>query len=124
MFFRDVLYGKIEVPDYLMPFLWLPEFVRLRGVRLSNVDSIEFKDFNGPSRWEHAIGVLHLARTCALERRMTREDSLHLSLAALLHDVATPPFAHTAEYVLSDFDHEMETSLLLAEKRSEDVTPG
>ncbi len=33
---------------------------------------------------------------------------MHIVLAALLHDVGTPPFAHTAEYVLDGFDHEIE----------------
>lgn len=123
MILRDILYGSIEVPDGLVPFLRIPEFVRLRGVRLSNIDSIEFKDLNGPSRWEHALGVLHLAKICASERGMNYTDRMHLSLAALLHDVATPPFAHTAEYVIADFDHEMETSDLLGEIQSEDVSP-
>lgn len=39
MVFSDTLYGKIEIPDWLIPFIKAPEFLRLRGVRLSNVDS-------------------------------------------------------------------------------------
>ena len=34
-------------------------------------------------------------------------------IAALLHDVGTPPFAHTVEAVLADFDHELEGYRLL-----------
>lgn len=123
MFTRDILYGEIEVPDLLAPFLTIPEFVRLRGVRLSNVDSIQFKDFNGPTRWDHAIGVLHLARICAKTKQLDEVQTTQLCLAALLHDIATPPFAHTAEYVLSDFDHENETGKLLAGEISQDVAP-
>jgi HD superfamily phosphohydrolase len=120
---RDILYGQVEVPDVLVPFLTIPEFVRLRGVRLSNVDSIQFKDLNGPTRWDHAIGVLHLAQICARAKYLDDTRTLHLCLAALLHDIATPPFAHTAEYVLSDFDHENETGHLLDGKMSQDVAP-
>ncbi len=116
--FRDVLYGKVEIPEFLEPFLRLPEFVRLRGVRLSNVDSYEFKDFGGPSRWEHSIAVAHLAMKCAASRRLDQKTSVQLVLAALLHDVATPPFAHTFEYVLADFDHEVETAAVLAARES------
>jgi HD superfamily phosphohydrolase len=123
MLIRDILYGEIEIPDLLVPFLTMPEFVRLRGVRLSNVDSIQFKDFNGPTRWDHAIGVLHLAQICAKSKGLDATQAFHLSLASLLHDIATPPFAHTAEYVLSDFDHENETGRLLAGKVSRDVAP-
>jgi HD superfamily phosphohydrolase len=120
---RDILYGQIEIPELLVPFLTIPEFVRLRGVRLSNVDSIQFKDLNGPTRWDHAIGVLHLAQICARSKNLSEVQAIHLSLAALLHDIATPPFAHTAEYVLSDFDHENETGRLLAGDMSQDVVP-
>ena len=123
MIFRDVLYGEFQIHDELLPFLKIPEFVRLRGVRLSNVDSFEFKDLNGPTRWDHALGVVYLAEICASKRGMKLRDRIQLCLAALLHDIATPPYAHTAEYVLPDFDHEMETSRLLASHRSIDVTP-
>ena len=63
--FSDILYGKISLPDWIVPFLRVPEFVRLRGVRLSNVDSFQFKDFNGPTRWDHCIAVAALAVRCA-----------------------------------------------------------
>lgn len=90
---------------------------------MSNVDSIQFKDLNGPTRWDHAIGVMHLAQICARAKRLDEQQRLYLCLAALLHDIATPPFAHTAEYVLSDFDHENETGRLLAGEMSQDVAP-
>lgn len=121
--FRDIMYGPVRVPQEFVPFLRIPEFLRLRGVRLSNLDSVEFKDLSGPSRWEHAIGVLHLACICAHERHMPPGKAAELMLAALLHDIATPPFAHTAEYVLEDFDHELETARLLAGVPSADVAP-
>ncbi|MBS0264124.1 MAG: HD domain-containing protein [Planctomycetes bacterium] len=118
--FTDILYGTLQLPDWLVPFLKIPEFVRLRGVRLSNVDSFQFKDFGGPSRWEHGIAVAWLALRCAEKREMLERDRVHLTLAALLHDVATPPFAHTAEYVLEGFDHELESQNLLCSRGDQD----
>jgi HD superfamily phosphohydrolase len=123
MKFRDILYGQIELPDFLAPFIRLPEFVRLRGVGLSNVDSVELKDFNGPSRWEHGIAVAWLAAQCAAHRNLSTRETVQLVLAGLLHDVATPPFAHTAEYVLPGFNHEVETQNLLAARPSIDSWP-
>jgi HD superfamily phosphohydrolase len=123
MKFTDIIYGSIELPDWLMPFLKIPEFVRLRGVRLSNVDSFEFKDFNGPTRWEHCIGVAYLAMKYATKRRLSDTDAVHLILAALLHDVATPPFAHTVEYVLEGYDHEFESYQLLSANSSDNSNP-
>ncbi|WP_319479733.1 HD domain-containing protein [uncultured Draconibacterium sp.] len=119
MIFSDILYGRIDIPDFYIPFLKMPEFVRLRGVRLSNVDSFEFKDFNGPSRWEHSIGVLNLALQYSKLKKLNKSDECHLCLAALLHDVATPPFAHTIEYIFENFDHEYESFNLLNSNKSD-----
>lgn len=121
--FNDILYGSLKLPDWIVPFIKLPEFLRLRGVGLSNVDSYEFKDFNGPSRWEHSIAVAYLAQECAKEKQLEFKDSVHLTLAALLHDVATPPFAHTAEYVLDNFDHEIASHNLLSATTGRDYSP-
>lgn len=118
MEFRDILYGSIKLPDWLFPFLYIPEFVRLRGVRLSNVDSIEFKDFNGPTRWEHSIGASFLALKFADLKGMSLNDKSNLVVAALLHDIGTPPFAHTLEYILEGFDHEEEAVRLILENES------
>lgn len=114
MVFSDVLYKKIEIPEWMIPFLKSPEFVRIRGVRLSNVDSYEFKDFNGPTRWEHSIGVANLAFRCSQKKNLCEKEKVHLVLAALFHDIATPPFAHTIEYIFENFDHEKESSNILS----------
>ena len=119
----DLLYGEIELPNWLEPFVRIPEFARLRDVRLSNVDSIQFKDFGSASRWSHSIGVAYLASICAKERRLGAEREAILILAGLLHDVATPPFAHTAEYVLHGYEHELETSQVLGSIASNHSDP-
>lgn len=123
MKFSDALYGEYETPDWLDPFLTIPEFLRLRGVRLSNVDSIEFKDFSGANRWEHCIAVAYLALQYSKFKKLSLTDTVHLTLAALLHDIATPPFAHTVEYVLESFNHELESNRLIQQSYSEDSFP-
>ena len=123
MIFSDILYGKIYLPDWIVPFLKMPEFVRLRGVRLSNVDSYEFKDFNAPTRWEHCVGVAYLATICAKKRMLNEIDTIKLILASLLHDIATPPFAHTVEYIFDDYDHELESFNILSNYQNKDLSP-
>ncbi len=123
MIFFDLIYGQIEIPDWLLPFIRLPEFTRLRNVRLSNSDSIDFKDFGRASRWEHALGVAYLATICAFKKNLNKKDRMELILAALLHDIATPPFAHTVESVLSGFDHERETQKLLGDGTTDYLSP-
>ncbi|MGJ0485607.1 MAG: DNA methyltransferase [Methylomicrobium sp.] len=121
MLFRDVLYGEISLPEWIIPFLRLPEFVRLRGVRLSNIDSIQFKDFGSATRYDHAIGVVHLALKVASLKKLSQSETIHLAIAALLHDAGTPPFAHTLEIVFDDVDHELELwSALGLEPRGHD----
>ena len=119
----DLLYGEIELPEWLEPFVRIPEFARLRDVRLSNVDSIQFKDFGSASRWSHSIGVAYLASICAKEKNLGTEREAILILSGLLHDVATPPFAHTAEYVLHGYEHELETSQVLSSIASRHSDP-
>ncbi len=121
--FVDLLYGFVEVPDWLLPFIKIPEFLRLRGVRLSNVDSVYFKDFSGPTRWEHGISVAALAYRCATKRGLSERERVQLTLAGLLHDVGTPPFAHTAESVLANFDHELEGQRLLGARADNEFAP-
>jgi len=121
MIFSDLIYGQIELPDWLMPFIKSPEFLRLRGVRLSNVDSFQFKDFNAPTRWEHGIAVAYLATKYSEFKKLNRTDSVHLCLAALLHDISTPPFAHTLENVLESFNHEVESSKLLSIESGDNI---
>src|SRR6266404_10285 len=121
--FSDLLYGRIELPRWLAGFIRIPEFVRLRGVRLSNVDSIDFKDFGSANRWEHGIGVAYLAWRCGEHRQLPMKQRIELTLAALLHDVATPPFAHTAEFVLDGFSHELETQRVLSAIPTDSSSP-
>ena len=123
MEFRDILYGTIDLPDWIGPFIRSPELVRLRGIRLSNIDSVQYKDFNGPTRWEHSLAVAYLAKKCAEKRNLNLKDQVHLIIAALFHDFATPPFAHTIENVLSDYNHEIEAQNLLNSIITKDSSP-
>ncbi|OON70290.1 hypothetical protein B0919_06045 [Hymenobacter sp. CRA2] len=88
---------------------------------MSNVDSFQFKDFNTPTRWEHCISVAYLANYFADIAKLNEFERVHLVLAALFHDIATPPFAHTMEYVLNDFDHELESYRILSYKESDNI---
>jgi len=106
--FYDILYGEIHLPDWMDDFIFSPEMLRLRKVGLSNVDPIAHKDFSGAARWEHSIAVAYLCSIACEEKGIALDDRPNLLLAALYHDVATPPFAHSAEYVLDGFTHESE----------------
>lgn len=122
MQFSDILYGRLELPEWLIPFVRIPEFLRLRGVRLSNVDSLEFKDLNAPTRWEHCIGVAHLALRLCRAKGFDLSQTATVTIAALLHDIGTPPFAHTFEYIIDGYNHEIEAYKILTASSSDFIT--
>lgn len=115
---NDILYGKINIPEWFHRYIFSAGLLRLRGVGLSNFDSLEYKDFGGANRWCHSLGVFYLASACAEVRRLSDFDTKRLQLAALFHDAMTPPFAHTLESILPGFDHEIETANALTGRGS------
>jgi len=54
------------------------------------------------TRFEHCMGVFHLAGRMASNIGLEREDSDTVRAAALLHDVCHPAFSHTMEDIMED----------------------
>ncbi|CAG0999553.1 hypothetical protein PLCT2_02984 [Planctomycetaceae bacterium] len=106
----DSLYGQIEFSPELQQLLLAPIVQRLRHVKLSNIDSLAMPGISGGSRYEHVIGVAHLASKIAFAKRLPTRDFLCLTAAALLHDWAITAFGHLVEegfaYSGIRFDHE------------------
>lgn len=112
---QDPLYGRIELPGFLEPFLLSPEFARLSGVRLLNFQSLELAALSEARRRSHTLGVLHLGSRLTL-LDFGPDDIKALLLTAVLHDVGTPPFGHTVEYeyiLRTGMNHERIVSRLL-----------
>jgi hypothetical protein len=114
--FLDPLYGPIAVEDKIMPLVFSPEFQRLRYVRLCNINSLFLTGASEPKRFEHCLGVYHLARTWSELRGLSPRDSAVLCSAALFHDLLTGPFGHSFQYVMEDnpFEVRFEHSNLAA----------
>lgn len=90
--------------------------LRLREVRLPNIPLLTFPSYAGTSRYEHSIGVAHLAWWWGRRNDLSSADAEALTLAALYHDAATPAFSHLFEEQLAaaGFDHESELSHTVA----------
>ena len=104
----DPIYGRIDLSEFEHQLLSLPEVQRLRYVRMCNINSLLITGASEVSRFEHTVGVLHLAQIWAEENRLDKEEKGDLVAAAVLHDVFTGPFGHSFQYVLedtSDDDH-------------------
>lgn len=107
----DPLYGHSSWDEILSSLVSSPLLQRLRHIRLSNIDSTSLPGISGSTRYEHALGTMHLAsRTPLVSRGIDPDDRLVILAAALLHDSAIPPFGHLVEeaYNLSglSYNHE------------------
>lgn len=97
MKFIDALYGEIDIPID-KDILTLPELQRLREIRLCNINSPFITGACNINRFEHAIGTGFLAnRYCSINKITTDRDLF--IIASLLHDIVTPPFGHSLEYI-------------------------
>ncbi|WP_268933203.1 HD domain-containing protein [Sphingobium sp. S6] len=55
-----------------------------------------------PKRFEHCVGVYHLANLWAASRSLSTRQVEVVRAAALLHDIQTGPFGHSFQYVMED----------------------
>jgi uncharacterized protein len=102
---RDAIHGDIELSPEEMRVLHTPEFNRLHGCRQLGISHLIYPAAKH-SRFEHVLGVLHVASRIAdgLEKRRLffvgkngKRLRQVLRFAALLHDMGHVPFGHTLE---------------------------
>jgi len=90
---RDAVYGDIFLTETEARIIDTPEFQRLR--RLYQLPMVHYV-FPGAThtRFAHSLGVLHLASEIAknIKREITQDEMRYLKIAALLDDIAEPPF--------------------------------
>ncbi|HKM81754.1 MAG TPA: HD domain-containing protein [Candidatus Acidoferrum sp.] len=103
---RDNVHGDIEFYPEEMRLLRTAEFERLHGCRQLGLSHLIYPGAKH-SRFEHVLGVMHVATKIALRMREQRvfflsdkngEELFHiLRFSALLHDMGHVPFGHTLE---------------------------
>jgi HD superfamily phosphohydrolase len=102
---RDPLWNNVRVDDTALRLVDTPTFQRLRYVRQLGLAFLVYPGATH-SRFEHALGAYHLARTTLgmLEergelRRVPADEPAVVRAAALLHDVGHYPFSHALEEI-------------------------
>lgn len=102
---RDPLWNNIRVEPFALRLVDTPVFQRLRYVRQLGLAHLVYPGATH-SRFEHALGAYHLARTALAilaERgeldRVPPLDAALVRVAALLHDVGHYPFSHALEEI-------------------------
>src|SRR5712692_5527371 len=103
---RDNIHGDIEFYPEEMKLLHTEEFERLHGCRQLGLSHLIYPGAKH-SRFEHVLGVMHVATKIA--KRMRKQGFFFqkdsggghlirvLRFAALLHDMGHVPFGHTLE---------------------------
>jgi len=102
---NDPIYGFITIPDQLIAqIIDHPYFQRLRRITQMGCAHIVFPGARH-SRFEHALGCLHLMQKAIHVLRMknvkiNKEEEQALQIAILLHDIGHGPYSHTLESAL------------------------
>jgi HD superfamily phosphohydrolase len=117
------LYGSISFEEAITELIQTPVVQRLRHVRLSNIDSVDMPGIANISRFEHVLGVAHLASRMRFKSPLSQFDSLVLIASALLHDWAITSYGHLVEealqYVGTGFEHELKLYELIRDEDRE-----
>ncbi len=87
----DSIHGSIKVDKWLLKLIDTPEFQRLRRIKQLGFANLVYPGANH-TRFEHSIGVMHLARKLV--------DNDEIIASALLHDIGHTPFSHSTEKLL------------------------
>lgn len=98
---HDPIHGSIGVDGVFMDILDRHEMQRLRSVKQLGMGNLVFPGANH-TRFEHSLGVYHLSGRMADSLGLTREDSMAVRAAGLLHDVCHLPFSHVMEEMFEE----------------------
>lgn len=115
---NDPVYGLIGIRSALVfDLIEHPWMQRLRRIKQLGLSFLVYPGANH-TRFEHALGALHLMRQAIESLRLkghpiTDEEADGAAIAILLHDIGHGPFSHTLEHTLLPLGHEEVSSLLM-----------
>ncbi|RQD80647.1 MAG: HD domain-containing protein [Methanocalculus sp. MSAO_Arc2] len=99
---KDPVHGDIEVDKGIRSLLDTPPVQRLRMIRQLGFSFLVYPGANH-SRFEHALGTMHLATHLCRRLSLSKDETLLLRAAALLHDIGHGPFSHAIEPILQAY---------------------
>lgn len=118
---NDPIHGSIRIDDVFLEIIDRHEVQRLRMVKQLGLGSMVFPGANH-SRFEHSLGVYHLAGMMASAIGLSEEDTRTVKMAGMLHDICHTPFSHTTEEIMehhTGMDHmEMARKLIKGDIRT------
>src|SRR5215216_4617520 len=96
---RDPIHGFIELTPRERAAADTPIVQRLRSISQLALTYLVYPGARH-TRFEHSLGVCHVAGRLADELELPARDARTVRLAALLHDIGHGPFSHVSENVL------------------------
>ena len=96
---KDAVHDYIELDALSSELLDTPEIQRLRRIRQLSTVSLVYPSANH-TRFEHSLGVYHLASAAADHLDLAPTDTQRVRAAALLHDIGHGPYGHQTEGVI------------------------
>jgi len=94
--FNDNVHGHIKVYPLCQMIINTSLFKRLKDVMQLGVLHEVFPTGNH-TRFEHSLGVMHLARRLCLKLGASEEDTAMVEIAGLCHDLGHGPYSHLWE---------------------------
>lgn len=96
---RDPLYGFVDLTETETKIIDAPAFRRLQDIKQLSHAYLAYPSAIH-TRFEHSLGVLHIANRISRQLEFGDEEKEIIRLAGLLHDVGHGPFSHLFESVL------------------------
>ncbi len=101
MIVLDPYYGEIEIAPQFIPLISSELGNRARNITMGTVPNWLMPLGPLPNRFQHGLGVYHLAQIVAENNELESERANLLCAASLMHDWGNPPFAHLSEPILT-----------------------
>ena len=100
---RDPVHGYIELDKLALSLIDAPSMQRLRRINQLGLSNLVYPGANH-TRFEHSIGVMHLATVLTSQiDSVTTNEKNELRAAALLHDIGHGPLSHVTESIISHY---------------------
>ncbi len=99
---RDAVHGDITLESGMLAVLDSPAMQRLRYVRQLGTTYMTFPSAHH-SRYEHSLGTYFLTQEICQRILGESDESRHVMLAGLLHDVGHSAFSHLSEPIVKKY---------------------
>ncbi|MFC5134040.1 MULTISPECIES: HD domain-containing protein [Haloferacaceae] len=96
---KDSVHGHVRLDPAATELIDTPAFQRLRHVKQLSTVRLVYPSANH-TRFEHSLGVYHLARGALDGLDLDPDTAAHVRAAALLHDAGHGPYGHQTEGII------------------------